>query len=269
VIVNSNLFLESRGDHPFPFHFNYELAALMATTLEAGFLRPGYDQVLALPSVWRRPHEFDDLELHRERRLLLSFKGKILSRNPVPYQAYRWLAAEYWHNESGVYVDAHCGDNGYELEGQEAYGELLLNSTFVFAPGGNGQSSYRFTEALNADAIPVVMSYVSLPFEPEVDWSRCVVRVAEARIPDVPNMLRAMSEEEIHSRRERCRTLYRGVIGREKEDIGWTSQPYSKAAIVTALQIWRQRILQAFNRRQGLAAIDSSLEELAIISSQN
>ena len=107
------------------------------------------------------------------------------SRFPVPQ--HRWLAAEFVRGPD-IAVDVRCvGVGGRQREYEQprgpagGYTALLLNSTFVFAPGGGGPHSYRFAEVLAAGAVPVTTADLLLPFEPEVSWDECVVRVAEAR----------------------------------------------------------------------------------------
>lgn len=265
---NSGVFFGAHGDRPHPHHFNMELAAVGSGSLTDAQFRPGYDMAVNLPQVWRRPSVYDNLDLHRERRLLLSFKGAIDQNWVIPFESHRWLASEYWYTEPDVYTDVSCPVQGvdYKVKGNEAYGELLLNSTFVFAPGGGGASSYRFSEALAADAIPVVVSYLIPPYSPDVDWSGCVVKVAEARIVDLPRILRNVPEGEVKARRERCRTLYRGVFGRVPEGPNkehWGMEHNVNNQFFFAMKIWRERIKKAYRHRDMLANVEGMVLDAA------
>jgi len=75
-------------------------------------------------------------------------------------------------------------------------------------------NSFRFAEALSAGAIPVVTGDFLAPFHPEIDWSGCIVRVSEARVVDVPNIVRGISAEEVRKRRRRCARLSNAVFGK-------------------------------------------------------
>ena len=96
------------------------------------------------------------------------------------------------------------------------YEELLLNSTFVFYPGGGGTSSYRFAESLEAGAIPVVTSDVLPPFPPEIDWSGCIVKVSEARVVGIPDLVRTISDK-VQERQWHCAQLHQKVFGDKSE----------------------------------------------------
>jgi Exostosin family len=261
IWMDSPLF-DMHGDRPNPHHFNYEFAALALWGFNDAIIRPGYDISMQLPQKWQRAESTMHLELHRPRRLLVSFKGNVENWD-MPYYQHRWLALEYWDTDEDIFVDSRCS---YDLSHQNydfssdftTYGELLLNSTFVFCPGGGGPNSYRFQEALAADAIPIVVSYVTLPYTPEVDWSGCVVKVSEARVADIPRIVRQMPATEIEARRERCQTMYRGLLGRKQNR---TSQ--DEHTLLVALKIWRQRILQAHYRQQLFVEVEELIVHLS------
>lgn len=267
--------LGSHGDRPNPHHFNYEFAAVASGGLTDAIIRPGYDVSMQLPQIWKRPASTMHLELHRPRRLLVSFKGAVESfenKHAIPYQQHRWLALEYWDTGEDIFLDARCpydrSHKNYDFSPDDkTFGELVMNSTFVFCPGGGGPNSFRFQEALAADAIPVVMSYVTLPYTPEVDWSGCVVKVSEARVPDIPRILRQMPATEIKARRERCQTMYRGLFGREQnpESGNWGMSSLDQHAFLFALKIWRQRILKAQYQEQAFGEV----EELIVHSAKH
>ncbi|CAB9511383.1 Exostosin-1 [Seminavis robusta] len=279
-IWNSGVFFGAHGDRPHPHHFNFEFAALAAGGFTDAHFRPGYDMSLQLPQVWKRPKETTHLDLHRPRRLLLSFKGVVDSydaKHTIPFQHHRWLALEYWDTGPDIFVDVRCPYDNVDYhhakdqsDATSSYGELLLNSTFAFAPGGGGASSFRFQEALAADSIPVVVSYVVLPYSPEIDWSGCVVKVSEARIADLPQILRNMPESEIMARRDRCRVLYRGLIGREQDDKtgDWDMASHAGHAFLFALKIWRQRILKAHLLQELVGELDTMVVHTALHESE-
>ncbi|CAB9504131.1 exostosin family [Seminavis robusta] len=271
VIWRADTIFDAHGDRPRPHTFNFEFAALFHQSLSSSILREGYDIASPIRQAWgwTRPQQYDNLSLHRPRRVLLSFKGRIENWR-IPYQHHRWLASEFWDiSDKDIVIDTSCHKKPYALTGNVAYSELLLNSTFVFCPGGGGPSSMRLNDALLADAIPVVVSYLTMPFEPDVDWSGCVVRVSEARIIDLPRMLRSMSAAEIKARRETCRELFRGVMGRKRNAKGnWRLHDLSENPFLTMLRIWRRRIQRAHHTRDGQAAIRNEIRRAAVQEEQ-
>ena len=65
-------------------------------------------------------------------------------------------------------------------DGDSAYYKQLQDSDFALVPHGRARYNYRFSEAVGACAVPVVVADgLTLPFEPLVDWSRASVRISE------------------------------------------------------------------------------------------
>lgn len=179
--------------------FDWGLAAIAATSLTPAGLRIGYDMVLPLshpgiterggPSkttlgaILRASRPRDDASMRAARPWLLGFKGTIL-RERESWQSHRWVLAEFVHDpDNGVIVDGKCGIRGSPSEAQYhsnvTYTTMLRNTSFLFAGGGQGSHSYRLVEILTFGGIPVVTADQLMPFEPEVSWDACVVRVAE------------------------------------------------------------------------------------------
>jgi hypothetical protein len=72
----------------------------------------------------------------------------------------------------------------YKNTTKENYGDLLLNSTFVCCPGGGSMSSYQFSKALLASAIPMDTSNFLPLFHPVLEWSGYVVLMSNNRVID-------------------------------------------------------------------------------------
>ena len=177
------------------------------------FLRPGVTLTAE-----ERARATDRL---RRRPLLLSFRGTVHGWAQSGWQP-RWLAVEYIHDPAiGVVVEVLCDRPKGEkprpsplaASTRESYVGLLLNSTFAFTPGGGGPHSYRFGEALAAGAIPVVPSNLLLPFEPEISWAECAVRVKDEDIVDLPRLLATRSLKEVQAMRAACARLFDEVVG--------------------------------------------------------
>lgn len=188
------------------------------------------------------------------RPTLVSFKGNFFQKFAMeqPWWQHRYLAYEYWEKAPDVFIDVSCkrrktGENRRLMKPYttptSVYADLLLNATFAFCPGGGSVGSYRFAESLSMGAIPVVTSEFVSPLSPEVDWSGCLVRVSEARIVDLPRILRSKSEEEIQSRQVRCRHLFQAIWGWVPVDEGggYRLDPMSRI-LPLALRIWSHRI---------------------------
>jgi len=93
-------------------------------------------------------------------------------------------------DELGTPDSAHGGRIKYSASVRERY-RRSMNSTFVLVPRGDNRWNYRFSEAVGACAIPVVLADgLSLPLEPLVDWSGAAVVVPEAAADDAATLLR-------------------------------------------------------------------------------
>jgi hypothetical protein len=248
---------------------NWEMAAVGSSCLTTAHLRRGYDIALPLNGKWKPPKPTTtvtttngdgdvslatdtapanvlSLDPHRPRRLLLSFKGSIQD-TLQPYYQHRWLAAEYWPtdpaNDDDVQVDVQCKHKTlrgtrkviapYDFPTSDHFDSLMLDATFGFCPGGSGVSSYRLVEVLRAGGIPVLPPEIVTPFWPEWDWSACVVRVSQARIVDLPRLLRQITPLEIEARQAECQRLYHTLIEREKPPLPSSSSSSSSSSTTT------------------------------------
>jgi len=272
---NHFIIRENVGDFPFG-PTQHAMAALGSNTFsEAGF-RSGYDVAVPMGAKWKVPGHLqrDANDVGRTRPYLLTFKGSI-QNSLQPYYQHRWLAAEYLWNvneqisaesqqESGgkVKIDVQCKKmnlisgkriiKGYdESPSAENYNDMMLNSTFGFCPGGSGISSYRFAEVLSAGGIPVVVAGTIPVLSPEVDWSGCIVVVSEARIVDLPRILRMilLDEDEIRDRRDSCRQLYLSLYS--SNDL----------TIAFMMRVWVQRIENAIREKEMFARLNDLMAE--------
>ena len=254
---NHFILLTNAGDHPFD-KTQFEMAALGMMTKSEAHFREGYDMSLPLPRLWRPPVDaaVPPRGTAGPRKYLLAFKGSIQD-TLQPYYQHRWLAAEYLWNEEDVVIDVQCKHLNlwgtkrvfapYDDDSKESFNDLMLNSTFGFCPGGSGVSSYRFGEVLSVGGVPVIVPGMVPPLAPEVDWSRCIVVVSEARIVDMPRLLRSIEPEEVRKRQVECRRLYEAVV----------KNPDDTTAV--AMRIWVERIRNAIEFRNHLTALKSDL----------
>eukprot|EP00537_Pseudo-nitzschia_pungens_P019656 CAMPEP_0172403968 /NCGR_PEP_ID=MMETSP1061-20121228/61305_1 /TAXON_ID=37318 /ORGANISM="Pseudo-nitzschia pungens, Strain cf. pungens" /LENGTH=250 /DNA_ID=CAMNT_0013138561 /DNA_START=18 /DNA_END=770 /DNA_ORIENTATION=+ len=232
------------------------MAALGSVVLTEAQTRPGYDIPLPLDAIWKNQNH--DEQSYGPRKYLLSFKGSIQD-TLQPYYQHRWLAAEYLHHEPDVVMDVQCkhktlwGDTvtfaTYDNSSQDNFDDLMVNSTFAFCPGGSHVTSFRLTEVLSAGAIPVLLPEIVTPFYPELDWSDCVIRVSQARIVDLPRMLRAIPPERVRERQSQCRRLHRAFLEAQTENPEQTKMGKDNAKasatggyLAAALKIWLVRL---------------------------
>lgn len=87
------------------------------------------------------------------------------------------------------------GMNAWEmsLEERQAFQsrflDVMVDSLFVLCPRGVGPSSYRLFETMQIGRVPVIIAdeWMAPDF---VDWSSCSIRVAEADVASIPEILR-------------------------------------------------------------------------------
>jgi hypothetical protein len=196
----------------------------------------------------------------------LSFRGSIQD-SLHPYYQHRWLAAEYWEDSEDVIVDVQCKHRTL-LTGEKiivkpyrlpasSYDDMIWNSTFGFSPGGSSVQSYRFGETLSTGGIPVVTQDFVPPLHPEVDWSGCIVRVSEARIVDLPHLLREYSESEIKVRQDVCWHLLQNVIGDKQDRNAWRGD--GRVTFSKAMQVWAIRVANALARQEQILALQQEI----------
>jgi hypothetical protein len=76
------------------------------------------------------------------------------------------------------------------------YASVLARSKFILCPRGVGTSTYRLFEAMEAGRAPVLLADQWV--EPEgPDWSSFLLRIPEASVADLPEILRRHEQEAI------------------------------------------------------------------------
>jgi Exostosin family len=73
---------------------------------------------------------------------------------------------------------------------QRTYAEEIVDAAFVLCPRGSGPSSYRLFEAMKAARCPVIIADDWTP-PAGPDWAACSLRVCEADLAALPEMLAA------------------------------------------------------------------------------
>ncbi len=91
---------------------------------------------------------------------------------------------------------------------KKEYQDALARSRFSLCPRGTGAGTIRFWESLQAGAIPVLISDdVCLP-EGEIDWDKCIIRIAEEDVDTINDLLNSIPPEKEKEMRENCLKAY-------------------------------------------------------------
>jgi len=88
------------------------------------------------------------------------------------------------------------------------YIDILFRSRFALCPSGVSLITYRFTEALCAGAIPVVIAD-NLVLPPGVDWKKCIIHVNERDVGKLDKIIRSIPKEREDAMRQACLDLVR------------------------------------------------------------
>jgi Exostosin family len=188
------IYVFSQSDFPFPWAPGM-YASLPASRARAGTVGGFY----VAPNHRGDDMLTDELEAARgaRRDLLWSFVGTMSNA------AVRRRLGEVADPESVVRNTQHFSDhvrwnrdasNPERREAHRTYAETLGRSMFVACPRGRGPGSMRLFEAMQAGRCPVILSddWLAPPF---VDWSSCSIQVPEARVRELPAILRARTDD--------------------------------------------------------------------------
>jgi hypothetical protein len=103
-------------------------------------------------------------------------------------------------------------DEQQQKEYSREYKEILARSRFALCPRGSGPSTIRFWEALQAGAIPVLISDdMSLPAE--VNWDEAIVRIKEKDMHLFQQVLVSITKEQEEQMRKKCLEIHKRFSG--------------------------------------------------------
>eukprot|EP00850_Spirogloea_muscicola_P011004 SM000066S20479 [mRNA] locus=s66:617960:624215:- [translate_table: standard] len=147
---------------------------------------------------WARPLE--------ERTKLFYFNGNLGSKftpgrvEPEYSTGIRQAVAEHFAsivNNEGVMGTSHQDDIVVTHERHPEYGREISSSKFCGVFPGDGFSA-RMEDAILHGCIPVIIQDgIQLPFENVLDFNSFTVRIGEADIPRMADILRSKSDEEV------------------------------------------------------------------------
>jgi hypothetical protein len=87
--------------------------------------------------------------------------------------------------------------------------ELMGRSVFALCPRGYGRTSYRMYEAMQLGCIPVyIYDEPWLPYADELDWRQFAVLVPVADLPQLHDILAAISTDQIAAMQRRIAEIY-------------------------------------------------------------
>jgi len=132
------------------------------------------------------------------------FKGGIVRIDPTETPRYlatfRGSMRSGWFDSASVRPDLEHLWSGVQVNGSvveflhpplngtyniERYADLL-NTTYALVPHGDHRWSFRFTEVVNAGAIPVVIADgLTLPYAQLIDWSKAAIILPESLVKNL------------------------------------------------------------------------------------
>ena len=203
-------------------------ASIVASDLQETMYRPGFDISIPFPGNFHL-RQFQSVS-PLDRKYFATFRG-------LRYLGYTddgifRSAKEFrsMHNGHDVIVATTCEHptNNYKRtehpelgegcdEDREVHAKYdfvdLMNSTFALVPAGRQPASYRFTEALSAGAIPVLIAdnYVK-PFDSIIPWYTCLLQFPTTEMHRIVKTLRSMPDEEKLKRQRNCLQIYENYL---------------------------------------------------------
>ena len=125
-----------------------------------------------------------------DARYLYAFIGGLTSG--LRHRLLTSLAASDHPDERLIQVQSGPWDRMFDRSGiapKAAYAEALRRTRFFLCPRGNGVSSIRLFETMQAARVPVIISDAFVP-PADIDWGTCSVSIRERDIDSLPTILR-------------------------------------------------------------------------------
>jgi len=146
----------------------------------------------------------------KTRDIQVYFRGTTAgSDKAIPYNAnyslgVRQYIVEHFSAVEGWLISAKSDPQAYHSE--------LLRSTMCIAPAGWELWSVRFFESMLLGCIPVIVTDdIQLPFQSQIDYSAFTVKVAEADVPRLPEVLAQVSPAGIRRKQDALRRVWKTV----------------------------------------------------------
>lgn len=137
-------------------------------------------------------------EFSRARRFVLSFSLASAAHHPM-----REVYERLYHDDPDMLTNA-------PILRSDRFDDVRLSSVFSICMEGFTPWTMRLAQAFLFGCIPVIVSdNIILPFERQIDWDECSVRVSPREIPELKARLAGMPEHEL-ARLQRGLVKYTG-----------------------------------------------------------
>ncbi len=115
----------------------------------------------------------------------------------------------------------HWNRTGWTLRtGAEGYTRGLVSHTFCLSPAGGGYT-LRSVQALIMGCIPVLVGDgLHQPFQPELDWGKFSIRVAERDIPRMHEVLALIDDNTVRVMQVRSAAALRCFVASGAANVG-------------------------------------------------
>uniref|UniRef100_A0A6C0LYQ4 Exostosin GT47 domain-containing protein n=1 Tax=viral metagenome TaxID=1070528 RepID=A0A6C0LYQ4_9ZZZZ len=147
---------------------------------------------------------------YRERWYLTDVRKRIFEMKHPENTYINYIGQ--WHFENIVYNKkqnnkGELNIDDKHIKNKEEYNQLLLKSRFTLCPSGSGPNSIRFWESLAVGSIPILLAD-TLDLPKHVLWDEAIVRVKEADLKKIPNILKDIDFSKEKIMRENCIKIY-------------------------------------------------------------
>jgi hypothetical protein len=125
-----------------------------------------------------------------EKPYLFSFAGDVRTAPALRGRvlALRHPDASLQDTSTRVYTAFYGNDENAKRAFQSSYGQMLRDTLFPLCPRGDGPSTVRIYEVMKSGRAPVIVSDNWEPPEGP-DWDSFSIRVPEARVEGLPDLL--------------------------------------------------------------------------------
>jgi hypothetical protein len=130
---------------------------------------------------------FFDRRFEYSPTLLYTFRGSF--SHPVRKTLFEALKGD---SEGRLTRTYHWYDHPDEVK--RIYAEEILSSWFVLCPRGIGTCSHRLMEVMASGRCPVIISDALVP-PPSIPWETFSIRIPEAEVRGIPDLLRTRRDE--------------------------------------------------------------------------
>lgn len=165
-------------------------------------LRDGIDKAAEpVRGVTIAPHNYYNGRkrgIDEPRKYFLAFQGRKTSKlRHVLHDSFNGPTSKYRHWKN-ISVDTIMDRmwNYKQQTGDSRFNDKM-NTVYALLPKGDDRWSLRFSEAIGAGAIPVVMADgVTLPYENIIDWSKACIKLPNAYAEDADKVMKALPNDE-------------------------------------------------------------------------